>query len=415
MNRQIAPEIKPVMSIDTRFPKGGNNLFRIDSEEGVSKLEIVFPGAGQAGSKNKFAMGMCINLLMNGHQGKKSADIAGEIDALGGYVFKSSDYYNASITIYGLNENIAELLSIVKKSFDAVDFPEEEIAIYKRNRLSELNINLQKTGFLANRGIHKQLCGVRHPISYQLTEEIIGNTGRDEVKLCRSTGFEHPFFIFTGSASIDVAALLKENGFTIEAFNKSVITDEKPLTGLDKEIIIKKEGSNQNSLRMGALFPGRLHPDYFRLTLLNLVFGGFFGSRLMKNIREDKGLTYGIQSSIIPYNDFSLFKISCEYNSKFTSSLLSEIEHEIQRLKSEPIGDEELITAKNYLCGVLLRSFDGAFQISEKFKSFSSSNLPDTYYTDYFKAIQTIGSQDLMETANNYLKENSLSYCIAGV
>ncbi|MES2618786.1 MAG: insulinase family protein [Bacteroidota bacterium] len=415
MNRSIAPDIKPILSIDTRFPDSTNNLFRINSEEGVSKLEIVFPSAGQAGISNKFALGMAVNLLLSGNANKSAADIANEIDALGGYVFKSADYYSSGITIYGLNENISKILEIVKNAFDTVDYSENEIEIYKRNRLSELNINLQKTSFLAGRGINQMLCGVEHSISFKLTEEIINSTSREDLLTAKNTLFQSPYFIFTGSASAPVQEMLESNGFTIGEFNETLHKDEVPISENVKEQMILKEGSTQNSLRMGCVFPERSHPDYFKLSLLNLVLGGYFGSRLMKNIREDKGLTYGIQSSITPYNNFSLFKISCEYNAQFNDELRTEIGNEIARLKNELIGDEELTVAKNYFLGVLLRSFDGAFQISEKFKGAMDSNIDKSYYNSYFKAINTISADDLLKTANNYFKENTLSYCLAGV
>ncbi len=227
--------------------------------------------------------------------------------------------------------------------------------------------------------------------------------------------FQSPYYIFTGSASAPVQVKLESNGFTIGEFKETLHKDELPITESVKEQMILKEGSTQNSLRMGCVFPERSHPDFFKLSLLNLVLGGYFGSRLMKNIREDKGLTYGIQSSITPYNNFSLFKISCEYNAQFNDALKAEIGNEIARLKNELIGDEELTVAKNYFLGVLLRSFDGAFQISEKFKGAMDSNLDKVYYDNYFKAINTISADDLLKTANNYFKENTLSYCLAGV
>ncbi len=414
INRALAPEIKTISEIITNFPESNNNLFKINSEEGVFKLDIIFPEAGQIKEKNKFAIAMAINLLLSGNDNETSAEIAEKIDALGAFVFKSSDYYNASITVYGLNEYINETIEIVKNAIDSVNYPIEEVNIYKRNRLSELNINLQKTSYLAGKGINKLLLGNEHDISFETTEEIINNTDRTELITFKIKHLNQPYFIFTGSEQTPVESILIKNSFKIGDYSYRSSIDMSPKTSFEKEIFIKKS-STQNSIRYGTIWPKRGHEDYFKLSLLNLILGGYFGSRLMKNIREDKGLTYGIHSSLTPYNDFSLFKISCEYNANFTEQLKSEINLEINRLKNELVGIEELITAKNYLLGAMLRSFDGAFPISEKFKQFQDSNLEKDYYQKYFKAINEITNNDLIQVANNYLNENTLTYCIAGV
>ncbi len=413
MNRTLAPSIKPIVEINTHFPVSSNNLFLIKSEEGVFKLDIIYPNAGQVNHPNKFLVAMTTNLILSGNDRKSASDISNEIDGLGGFVFKSSDFYNTSITIYGLNEHLASSLKIVKDAIDSVTFPEEEIIVYKRNRLSELKINLQKTAYIASKAINRLLLGTGHDISFETTEDIIQSTERQDIIDFKSQYFTNPYFIFTGSESSPIESILKINNFGIHPFNYFSHKDMLPMEGDLKSEIIARE-SNQNSIRYGMIWPERGHEDYFKLSLLNLIFGGYFGSRLMKNIREDKGLTYGIHSSLTPYNDFSLFKISCEYNSQFTDKLRQEISNEIIRLQNELVSEDELITAKNYLLGAMLRSFDGAFPISEKFKQFIDSNLSNNYYDDYFKAINDISSEDLMKIANNYLQEKSLVYCIVG-
>lgn len=415
MNRTEAPEIKSIKRIDTHFPESDTNLFKINSEEGVFKLDIVFPEAGQVKENNKFAVGMAINLLLSGNSEKTASRIAEEIDELGGFVFKSSEHYSACISVYGLNEHIAETIRLTKNAIETVSYPDEEIAVYKRNRISDLNINLQKTSFLASREINRLLCGNDHDLSFQTSEEIIQNTGKEELVAFKNTHLKNPYFIFTGPENSNIEKILTEAGYEIKPFSFRKHIDKPLATNEERSRFILKENSMQNSIRYGAVWPARGHKDFFRLSLLNLIFGGYFGSRLMKNIREDKGLTYGIHSSITPYNDFSLFKISCEYNSDYTDSLKSEIINEMNRLKNDLIETDELLVAKNFLLGVMLRNFDGAFPTSDKFKQFMDAQLSRDYYQQYFNAINSINSEDLRETANNYFNENTLTYCISGV
>ena len=133
----------------------------------------------------------------------------------------------------------------------------------------------------------------------------------------------------------------------------------------------------------------------------------------MANIREEKGLTYGIHSSITPFKTYSVFKISSECNNTLTETVKLEIEKEIQVLQNELISEEELRTAKNYLLGSLMRNFDGAFNISERYKSFLELESESDFYDRYISAVNTITAEDLKECANNYFTINSFKYCVA--
>ncbi len=413
MNRSIAPEIKESSAFTTGFIESENNIFHFDGSDGVFKLEIIYPYANRIGISNPFAYTIGLDLLFSGTVTKTASQIAEDIDQYGGFIFKNSDYYTSSISIYGLEENIENILPIVKNAIDEAFFPEEEILVYKRNKISELKINLQKTSFLANRGINKLLFGDNHTVNKILTEDVINNTLQSELISFKNNQLLSPYFIFTGSKSINVINLLADIGFEIlPKINMSNI-DEIP-SGVELELIIPKSDSTQSSIRFGKILPEREHPDFFKISILNTLLGGYFGSRLMKNIREDKGLTYGIHSSISPYKKFSVLKISSECNNKNSALVKTEILREIKKLREELVGQEELITVKNYLTGVLQRNFDGVFNISDRFKTFVEMNMDAHYYNNYLKAIQNITSQEILDTAYNYFKENTFKYCLAG-
>lgn len=413
MNRQLAPAINPIRSIRTGFPERENNIFRLGSEEGVFKLEIVFPGAGYGAIQDKFHGLYATELLLSGTASKSAHKIAEEIDALGGFVFKGCDYYSTSVTLFGINENFPKLLHIVKDSVDNCIFSQSELDIYKSRKLSELKINLGKTNYLANRSVNCLVMGDSHPYSTYSTEEIINAATPEALLRYKQDYLKSPYFIFTGPASTPLNEILASSGFGTLSFNP-VNKEDAAIGRASDEELIAKAGSTQNSIRMGKMLPSRKHSDYFTISLFNLVLGGFFGSRLMKNIREEKGLTYGIHSSITPFKDYSLFKISSECNSKLSSQVKQEIINELTRLQNYLIEKEELTVAKNYLLGALSRSFDGAFNISERLKAHLDLQSDNEYYTRYFEAINNISPEQLLECANNYFSINSLKYCVAG-
>lgn len=413
MNRQQAPEIKPINSIHTGFPAAQGSLFRIRSEEEVFKLEIVYPNAGYGLCDNKFHALYGMDLLLSGTSELSASQISEALDSLGSYVFKNCDYYTASITLYGLTDNLINTLDIVKTSVENCLYSENELNVYKNRKVSELNININKTNFLANRAINELIFGDTHPYAQKSTEESIHAVKSEDLKRFKSKYLVNPYFIFTGPSSIDISAILKNQGFELtNAITKSAGEQLAKSKGLEEKIL--KPGSTQNSIRFGKILPARSHPDYYKLSLLNLVLGGYFGSRLMKNIREEKGLTYGIHSSISPFKNFSLFKISSECNNTLTQTVKEEIEKEIIQLQNELVPEEELTIARNYMLGSLLRNFDGAFNISERLKAYLELETEEGYYERYFEAINKISAEELKATANNYLDIKTLSYCVAG-
>lgn len=413
MNRQIAPEIREINHINTGFPKSDENVYKLRSEEGVFKLEMVFPNAGYGVPEGKFERIYAMDLLLSGTNDKSAHQIAEEIDALGAYVFKSCDYYTSSLTLFGLNENFERILRIAKQSADACSFREEELNTYKLKKISELNINLNKTSFLANRRINQMLFGSKHPYALQSTEEAIRSVQASALSAFKASELQNPYFIYTGPSDIPVKEILSDAGFSNHGNPNFNTLDPDPVPELC-DSFYEKKGSTQNSLRFGKILPSREHPDYFKINMFNLILGGFFGSRLMKNIREEKGLTYGIHSSVNPFRSYSLFKISSECNNKLSDTVKAEIIKEIKALQEAPVAEDELKVAKNYLSGVLLRSFDGAFSISERLKVFLELKSRDDYYQRYFESISSISAKDIQETANNYFNPDTLSYCIAG-
>ncbi|MDP2175450.1 MAG: insulinase family protein [Bacteroidota bacterium] len=413
MNRSIAPDIKPIQTIHTGFVDAQQNIYRIHSEEGVFKLEINFPKAGFGFADNKFHALYALDLLMSGTAQKSAHTIADEIDLLGGFVFKNCDYYSSSIAIYGLNENLEAIVSLVKNAMDECVFDEKELEVFKSKKTSELRINLNKTSFLAGRSINHLLLGKQHPFSRSSDEEIIQSIQRKDLLDFKEKNLINPCFIYTGPTSYDIKQTLVNIGFELE--NISPINYQESISEPEETFeIIPKENSTQNAIRLGKILPDRKHKDYFVISLTYLILGGYFGSRLMKNIREDKGLTYGIHSSITPFRTFSLFKISSECNNQLTQEVKSEIEKEIIRLQTELVEENELQTAKNYLIGALLRSFDGAFNISERLKTNIDLGGEKDFYERYFEAINQISAEDIMNCANNFFDFKTFKYSIAG-
>ncbi len=168
--------------------------------------------------------------------------------------------------------------------------------------------------------------------------------------------------------------------------------------------VINDPAGVQGAVRLGAQFPNRHHPDFIKAQVLNNVFGGFFGSRLMSNIREDKGYTYGIHSYLESQAQQSAWIVSTEAGRDVCEATITETYNEMERLRNEPIGDEELLLVRNYMLGSILGDLDGPFHIINRWKTIITNNLPEDYFYQQMDIIKTVSAAELQALANKYLK-----------
>jgi predicted Zn-dependent peptidase len=171
---------------------------------------------------------------------------------------------------------------------------------------------------------------------------------------------------------------------------------------------IKKKGAIQTAVRIGSPTINKRHPDYPGLKFLNVLLGGYFGSRLMKNIREEKGYTYGIHSAVSSF-DLSGFKlISTEVGKENSGQAIDEIYKEIRLLLKEPVAQDELEVVRNYMSGEMVRMFDGPFAIAESFKAVWEFGLDLNYFVGMMNTIRTITPDEILRLANTYYRLDDL-------
>ncbi|MFT5903694.1 MAG: zinc protease, partial [Flammeovirgaceae bacterium] len=207
-------------------------------------------------------------------------------------------------------------------------------------------------------------------------------------------------------------ALLKQN---LQADEGSVV--RKSLSGFSPKqetSFVRKEGALQSAIRVGFPAVSRHHEDYPAFYIANMILGGYFGSRLMQNIREDKGYTYGIGSSINQLKDLSFAVISTQVGAKHTEATMTEINYEVNRLREELVSVEELDLVKNYTAGDLLRNFDGTFSQASLIQTMLTNQLPESYYSDFLNKIYTIEPADVLRVAQKYFDLEKFTIAIVG-
>jgi predicted Zn-dependent peptidase len=192
------------------------------------------------------------------------------------------------------------------------------------------------------------------------------------------------------------------------------MTDLKAVSSEPVTQMIEKENTVQSSIRLGKKIINRSHPDYPAVLFLNHIFGGYFGSRLMRNIREEKGLTYGIYSSVVSFLNNGYLSIGADVNQENRQLTVDEIRKELVVLRSIPIDHAELETARNHFIGSFQSEITTPFAHADKIKNLILNSLPHQYYNSLLARVDQLTSQDLLETAQRYFNEESFSVVTVG-
>jgi predicted Zn-dependent peptidase len=299
------------------------------------------------------------------------------------------------------------VLPVIEELITDAVFAEEEIAIYKQNQIQRLKVSLQKCDFVANRFIDEYLYGFNHPYGRYTSIEEFNALQREQI-----VDFYNRYYR-NGKCIIFVAGKLQDNLFS--QLNKTI--GHLPLNKLDlaekhhhvtsskekKRNIINDENGVQGAIRIARPFPNRRHPDFTKAQVLNNVFGGFFGSRLMSNIREDKGYTYGIHSYFQNHVQQSAWMVSTEAGRDVCEATIQEVYKEMKVLREELVDEEELLLVRNYMMGSILGDLDGPFQIIARWKNYILNGLTDAYFYNAINTIKTVTAEELKQLAEKYL------------
>jgi predicted Zn-dependent peptidase len=286
--------------------------------------------------------------------------------------------------------------------------PEEELDIQKKIANQSYLVSIEKTATEANKIFREGLFGANHSFGKTLQPSEIDIVARAEISDFHSEFLKNSSFnvFLTGNFS-DKDVQLTQAYFQQKSSNSLSALIKSPVLQDVFNLKIEKQGSVQSTIRLGRRMFNRHHPDFFKFLVFNTILGGFFGSRLMKNIREEKGLTYGISSSIVPLVDEGYWSIGADVKKENVPLALEEIQKEIDVLKNQQVTEGELSLVKNYMKGSVLSSTNTVFDIMDKHKAILHENLPEDFYNVMLQRIDAVSAQEVQEMANKYMQDLS--------
>ncbi len=422
-NRKIQPDIKPVKSVDLTMTEkyrleNGFQVFTLNlGTQDLVKIEWVFE-AGLAYQTKILLASFTNKMLSEGTTSYSAFEIAEVFDRYGAYLSTNIDKDFAYVAVYCLTKYLDHILPVLTEIISAPIFPENELQTLLNKSKQEFQINLKKVKSLAQISYPPLIFGNEHPYGQKAEVEDFDKLNRNDLLSFYENFYlsEQSKIFVSGKTDQQILRKINHAFERIETHQKHQLAE--PDFSVDfssrKHHKIKIDDALQSAIFVGKKMFNKHHPDFIGMQVLSTILGGYFGSRLMSNIREEKGFTYGIGSSLYSYKHDGLFSIQTEVGSDHTDATLTEIYHEIELLQNHLVGNEELSLIKNYLTGQLIRGLDGPFAVHDKLKAAVLFGNDLSYYQEFIETVISITPETLKKLAIKHLQQNSLIELIVG-
>lgn len=419
LDRKSPPAYQKVTSI--QLPKvqpfqlsGGIPVHVIDAgKQAVLRIEFIVKN-GAVSEKVLGQSFFAIKMLTEGAGPYSSKEIANLLDVHGAYVEHHPGLDYCTLTLYSLTKHLPSLLPLFRTILTEPLFPEHEFNILKDIKKQQIRVDETKNAVVAAKKYREALYG-NHTYGKHLYQEDLERIQQKDVVQFYEDNIRNGFEIMlSGQVSEEVLNLLEQNFGDLPFRNLQGSALAVPGSGEAKRINIEKEDSLQSTIRQGRVLFNVTHPDFHKFTVLNTAFGGYFGSRLMKEIREERGYTYGIYSNLIPMKNSGYFVIGTDVIGEHTEDTLQEIARQIRILQTEAIDPEELETIKNYMVGSFLGSLNTPFALADKFKTVYFNGIDMEFFNEHVRQIYDTSAEDILRMANEYLDPDTFTTVVVG-
>ena len=417
MNRKNAPKTYKIGAISFISPEKivlnetAPLYWMGDVSNETARIDIYFD-AGLRKAKNSVAS-MTSSMLLSGTSQKSSTEIHNQLDDLGAFFDIGLSHEGVMVSLFALKSNIYEAYKVLLDAIVNASFPESEFKELKAEKIQNFKININRVAVIAQRTFQKQLY---YGTDYARVSEEIDLQKVERKQLIAFHNANYAGGIFKIAI---VGALREKEVQRIGEISKThciqnPLAFKSDFCNKPGAIHIEKKDAVQTAIRIGKTLFNKRHKDFLEMSIVNTILGDYFGSRLMKNIREDKGYTYGIGSIISESGGSGYLLIGSEVGKEHLQPTLDEIKTEMFLLGNKKIGSEELGLVKNHLLGQMLKISDGPYAMMDLFLSVESYDLSSEFYNSYIQRIHDIDSATIQHIAQKYLNWHEMSVISAG-
>jgi len=422
IDRNTAPESKKVTTFDLlpieTFELNNGiqvHLMQAGSQD-VIKLDFLFP-AGSIQAAKPLLASVTNKALTEGTTHFTGAEISEKIDFFGAFIGQQAQFHHSIVTLVTLTHFLPDTLEVLEDVIKNPVFEQKEIDTLLNKRKQEFLIESDKVKTLATRAFTQNLYGKDHPYGNYLTLEDFEKITREDIIKFHQQAYipEGTHIIVSGQPGDNLKELLNLR-FGQKWSENKMLADNQPQAPscVKSSLFVPKDDAVQSAIKIGRPLFNKQHPDFHGMQILNTILGGYFGSRLMTNIREEKGLTYGISSFIMTYKHAGFLVIATDVKAENRELAVTEVFNELEKLRTQAISTEELELVRNFLLGDMIRNFDGPFATSDNYRGLLDLGLTPDYFHEFFKVLLNITAEELHALAKKYLQKEDFITVVAG-
>lgn len=415
LDRTVAPDFQTIQTVDFPEPAqlfldNGMPLYVINlGEQPVVRLEVVFE-AGTWFDTQEGVSFFTLKMLSEGTRQHSSAQISEQFDEIGAFADFNHSADRANVIVYGLAKHLTRILGITQELLNEAIFPEQEFETLKNVSLQNLQVNLEKNSYVASTTFRQRVFGQNHPYGRSQNEPAITQLTSQHLRdFYTQRILNQPFKVFlSGKITPKEISLVNQYLGQQPVNQNNEVVPQYDVASDNAPFLADKPDSVQSSVRLGRRLFTRQHPDFYPFMVCNEVLGGYFGSRLVKNIREEKGLTYGISSGLGLLRRDGFWVINADVKKESVEQVFDEIEKEIAELQNNLVPADELETVKNYLSGEFAGALNTPFEIADRVRLMVLEKLPLDFYSRHIDSLRAVTPEEIRAMARQYWQSEDL-------
>lgn len=420
--RSTPPEVTDFPPLAIQYPivtslSNGIKIFIIEAgEQPVNRLTLSWE-CGMTDVDDTVAMALMAKTLREGSVNYSGKEISEVLDSNGAWLKIDPLSHNFTITLHSLNKTAAAVLPLILDMIENPVFPKIAIETIKEKYAATTEINLKKVATLASIADKRLTFGKNHPLATQnpTPDQIRSITVARIKKVWENTIAKKAPHVFIAGHTTGISAAVNE-ALVSKAYNNSGVNRRIIPFNPEREasVYVESPDALQSAIYLSIPTIPRNHPDYIDLRLAIMALGGYFGSRLMANIREDKGYTYGINAAQLGYLEGGVTTISCQADPRYVNPLIDEVVKEINTLRDTPMEYDELTSLKRFAMSSLASTLDSPFSIMDHHINHIHVATPENYFELQQKAITQLTPERISEVVAKHLDLSKMKISIAG-
>jgi len=421
LDRKIAPQFSTdfdlrIKNLESSLTGNGTPIYEVNcGTQDIIKVEFLF----KSGRINEEQVGVAraaVSLMGEGTETKSSSEQAEFFDFYGAIVKFKSALESSSVSLVCLTRHFEKVWPVFYEVLFSPAFAESEVEKYAAVASQKLKNQITKNDVHSYRIFTEKIFGKNHPYGYNTQPEDIAKLKANDLRQFYDKNFSlaNAFVILSGKYSPEIKNTIVSHLATAKKEASPFTQTFTETEAIHDTLYEQTSNEAQVSIKLGRKMFGRRGEHFSEVYFMNTLLGGYFGSRLMKNIREDKGYTYGIYSSLDTYKRDGVFYISSDVGNEFVDPCLEEISKEIKLLREVSVEKEEIDMVRNYLLGQSLHLIDGPFATAQLVKNIYSKDLEISDFEHHINTIKYMTADKVQEMAQTYLDENLFTTVLTG-